>query len=393
MAIGATGLTLLSMFAWMLVLSLRRKRLEQERKERELAYRKAIEKHRQKEHEERLIKAENGHVPTILFLAKEAERTNIREALHWYGRAAALDNITGMYGIVRISEKMKEDMVLKEQAKFWKTCIAANEGNLDKKFEMGTWLYSGRGTEQNVEKAIEVITEAAERGHIDSMLFLGDWHRAKENPMPEHSLSLQWYKRAATLKSNPGRLKYGLNFLHGIGTAADFKRGIYWVERAAEKGHTDAMYEAGLAWIDHKPNGNAIAYIWLFLAAQLGHDKSRRSRDQVALSIGVDTVVGLQSLSKPMLRKLRENKINKHALIKALNKLYKRDIPLYETTPLTEGQELLLDSEAIAKAPLGDEPQQDLSTSTSQETQQAQQPSEPKLDFSSTSMDKPKQPE
>ncbi len=391
MAIGATGLALLSMFAWMLVLSLRKKRLEQERKEREAAYRKSIEKHRQKEREERLLKAENGHVPTILFLAKEAERTNIREALHWYGRAAALDNITGMYGIVRISDKMKEDLVLKEQAKYWRTCIAASEGNLDKKFEMGKSLYSGRGTEQNVEKAVEVITEAAERGHVESMLFLGDWHRSKENPMPDHSLSLQWYKRAATLKSNPGRLKYGLNFLQGVGTAVDFKRGIYWVERAAEKGHTEAMYEAGIAWIDQKPNGNAIAYIWLFLAAQLGHDKSRRSRDQVALTIGVDTVVGLQSLSKPMLRKLRENKINKHALIRALNKLYKREIPLYEATPLSGQPALDLDSEEILPQTLNEENVQPISEAEQPNAKQ-ESAAEEKLDFSNTSMDKPKLP-
>ncbi len=388
MAIGATGLALLSMFAWMLVLSLRKRRLEQERKERESAYRKALEKHRKKEREERLVKAENGHVPTILYLAKEAERTNIREALHWYGKAAALDNVTGMYGIVRISDKMREDLVLKEQAKYWKTCIAAQEGNLDKKYEMGKALYSGRGIEQDVVKAVEVITEAAERGHVESMIFLGDWYRARENSTPEPAQSLQWYKRAAAMKNNVGRMKYGLNFLQGVGTEIDFKRGIYWLERAAEKGNTDAMFEAGQAWIDQRPNGNAIAYIWLFLAAQLGHNDSRRIRDQVALTIGVDTVVGLQSMTKPMLKKLRENKINKHALIQALNKLYKREIPLYESSPLASDDELLLglagsDEQQVAAL---------LEQTNAQETPapEAEPTHDGKLDFSVTTMDKPK---
>ncbi|MFB9135449.1 tetratricopeptide repeat protein [Vibrio olivae] len=390
MAIGAAGLTLLSMFAWMLVLSLRKKRLEEERKEREIAYRKAIEKHRKKEHEERLVKAENGHVPTILFLAKEAERTNIREALHWYGKAAALDNVTGMYGIVRISAKMSDDMVLKEQAKYWKTCIAAMEGNLEKKYQMGQALYSGRGVAQDVVKALEVITEAAERGHVESMLFLGDWFRSQENSAPDPKLSLQWYKRAAAMKSNPGRMKYGLNFLQGVGAAVDFKRGIYWLERAAEKGHTEAMYQAGEAWIDQGPHGNALAYIWLFMAAQLGHVKSRRSRDQVALTIGVDTVVGLQALSKPMLRKLRENKVNKHALIRALNRLYKRDIPLYESSPLTEQDELMQGGEqVVADAQQVEDILEETNQESTNSNQEQEQEDKSKLDFSNTSMDKP----
>ena len=126
-AIGATGLLLLGMFMWMLALSIRKKRLEQERKEREIAYRKAIEKNRKQEHEDRIMKAEGGHIPTILYLAKEAERTRPKEAIYWYTKAAKLDNVTGMYGVVRISNKMKQDVILKEQSKFWQTSIAAIE--------------------------------------------------------------------------------------------------------------------------------------------------------------------------------------------------------------------------------------------------------------------------
>ncbi|ERB63537.1 hypothetical protein N779_20155 [Vibrio coralliilyticus OCN008] len=59
-AIGATGLLLLCMFMWMLALQLRKKRLEQERKEREIAYRKAMEKNRKQEHEDRIHKAETA---------------------------------------------------------------------------------------------------------------------------------------------------------------------------------------------------------------------------------------------------------------------------------------------------------------------------------------------
>ncbi|MEF1289740.1 tetratricopeptide repeat protein [Vibrio sp. M260118] len=380
-AIGATGLLLLCMFLWMLALSLRKKRLEQERKEREIAFRKAMEKNRKQEHEERIIKAEGGHIPTILYLAKECERTRLQEAVYWYTKAANLDNITGMYGVLRISDKMKQDLVLREQAKYWRICIAAAEGSLPHQYEMAQALFSGHGTEVNIQKALSLMESAAEQNHLDAIIFLGDWHIAPNNPNKNPRLSTDYYRRAAELKSNEGRMKLGLNYIQGRGVAPSFERGVYWLERAAEKGHLDAMYRAGETWMDQKPNGNALAYIWLFLAGQLGHDPARHLRDQVAMNIGVDTVVGLQSLAKPMIKKIRDNKVSKHSIIKALNKLYKhRRIPLDENSDVvaTLSSETV-DSQDVIEHAIIEQPNVD---------DQRAEETPSKVDYSQSPMDK-----
>ncbi|MGL6054260.1 MAG: tetratricopeptide repeat protein, partial [Vibrio metschnikovii] len=65
-AIGATGLSLILIFIWMISLSIRKKRLEAEKKAREEAYRKTLERMREQEKKDRLFKAESGHVPTML---------------------------------------------------------------------------------------------------------------------------------------------------------------------------------------------------------------------------------------------------------------------------------------------------------------------------------------
>ncbi|WP_070969030.1 tetratricopeptide repeat protein [Vibrio sonorensis] len=378
-AIGATGLLLLGTFVWMLVLSLRKKRLEQERRERDIAFRKALQKNRKQEREERVFKAENGHIPTILFLAKEAERSNPKEALYWYNKAANLDNITGMYGIVRISNRIREDLILKEQAKFWQISITALEGSLAHQFKRGEAMFHGKGVDRNLVKSIEILEDAAERGNIESMLFLGDWYASPSNAQRMPTRSLDWLRKAASLKSNEGRTKLGLNYIKGIGTPPDHLKGCYWLERAAEKGHTEAMYRAGEAWMDISPNGNAIAYIWLFLGGQLGHEGARVLRDQVALNIGVDTVVGLQAISKPMLKKIKENKVGKHALIKALNKIYKRKVTLIDT--VIEPQEEL---ESDTQEPKLDVPMmENLPESTDDGTEDTGE----KLDFSQSPID------
>ena len=99
-------------------------------------------------------------------------------------------------------------------------------------------------------------------------------------------------------------------------------------ETAAEKNSAEAMFRAGEAWIDHGEHGNAIAYIWLFLSAHFGYSEAKHLRDKVGGELGVDAVVGLQALTKPIMTKLTQEAITKHSIIKALNKLYKRNVPV-----------------------------------------------------------------
>lgn len=327
-AVGLAGITLISVFLWLLSLSIRKKRLEFEKREQDRLYRRALARAREQEHQERLEKAESGHVPTILFLAKEAERRNTRSALYWYEKAAELDNIYGMQGIIKISHLHIEDLVLREKAKFWGKCAQAVGGNLVAKYETGLALIYGQGVVKDVDKGLEHIISAGEREHIESALFLGQWYQSKDNPSPNYKKSLHWNKVAASLGDSQGMIRLGHNYRHGIGVEADYLQSSYWYERAAEQGSPEGMSRAGEIWIERKPNGNAIAYTWLFMAAHFGWQAARPLRDKVANNIGVDSVVGLQSLAKPLIRKITDGKVARHSLIKAFNRIYKRKVPL-----------------------------------------------------------------
>lgn len=338
-AIGATALSLILVVIWLISLSLRKQRLEQERKAREVAYRKAIEKARLQEKKDRLFKAETGHIPSVLYLAKEAERTNIKEALYWYEKAAQQDNVNGMYGIVRLSMKRKEDLILREQANFWQLAIAALDNDADAKFNMGQALIHGRGTTKNIPKGYALIEEAATSGHTDAMLFMGDWCLDKDNSDYSPENAVEWFRMAADKHDLNGKIKLGLSYLNGLGVEKNHGQGCYWLERAAEKNNTEAMFHAGEAWIDHGEHGNAIAYIWLFLSAHFGYEPAKAQRDKVGANLGVDSIVGLQALTKPIMTKLSQEAVTKHSVIKALNKLYKRKVPVPKKTE--EGVEVM----------------------------------------------------
>lgn len=323
-AIGATGVSLIIIIGWMASLSAKKKRLAEEKIERERLYRRAIERQRQEERKERLFKAETGHIPTQLYLAKEAEINNPREALYWYEQAAVQDNEMGMYGVVRVCSRAKEDIVLIEKSKFWQIAIEAHNGNVLAKFEMGKALIGGKGIEANIEKGIATIEEVANSDHIEAQIYMGDWYIAEVNLHPDPKLSAEWHFKAAQQNSIEGQIKLAEHYRDGIGVEKNVLRATYWYELAAEQADPKAQFFAGDIWVGRGSKGNAIAYLWLYISAYFGYEPAKTRRDDVGNILGVDAVVSLQEMAKPLLRKLADGAIEKHSMIKALNKLYKR---------------------------------------------------------------------
>ncbi|MCG7498343.1 sel1 repeat family protein [Vibrio sp. Of7-15] len=302
---------------------------EQERKEVQKqqaddARLKALEEQRAAEKKERVYKAQTGHVPTQMYLAKEAEHTNPKEALYWYEKAAESDNELAMYSVIRLCDARMGDSEAEGKSQYWSKVIKARNGSDEAKFEMGLALMKGDGVEVNVEKGISFIEEVAEKGDLEAQLFMADWHVAEANPRPSPKLSAEWNLKAAENGSIEAQVTLGRQYAEGKGIPANPKKATYWLELAAEAGDVRAQFYAGEMSAETSDDGNAIAYIWFWLAAENGVEEAKTRRDQVGHLMGVDSVIGLQGMAKPLLKKMRAGKITKHTIIKALDKLYER---------------------------------------------------------------------
>jgi TPR repeat protein len=339
MLIGFSGVALILLVIWMMILSLKQKDSQSHRRTKQQIYRSTLEGSRLQEMNERRQSAEAGDISAILFLAKESETTDLRTALYWYERAANLDSITGMYGMVRISRRLASDVILGEKSKFWQNYIHGLEGDLKALYDTGLALINGRGTEINVEKGLSLVEKAAKSNYIPGQLFLGDWSSSPTNHSSDSADSLFWYAKAAKCNSAEAMMKLGLNYLNGVGTPKNHDKGCYWLEAGAELGNNESMYHAGKAWIDYGQYGNSIAYVWLFMSAQSGYEPARVARDDVGNRIGVDSIVLLQNLARPLLKKINTGMVGNHLITRVFNKLYKRQIPLLKEDELEHLQQ------------------------------------------------------
>ncbi len=337
-------LFLVSAIVLRITMKMRQERAEKKKRAQERAYREAIERARQREIKERVFKAETGHIPTMLYLAKEAERTSAAEALHWYEKAAMLGSTVAMQGVVRLCERVPNDLLYQAKGRFWKNAIDAEEGNIGAKYEKAIALMEGRGTDQDIISAVEIMEEIAESGYEKAELFLGDWYQSSKNASPDLIKSGLYYYRASLRANTAAMIKLGDHYERGRGVCQSLYRASYWFEVAAEMGDVNAQYRAGILWANRSAQGNSIAYIWLFLSASNGHEEAAKKRDQVATTLGVDTIVGLQGLTKPLFKKLKMGRVAKHSIIKALNKLYQR-VPYFPDEHGCEFSELMEQSD------------------------------------------------
>jgi TPR repeat protein len=303
----------------------KQKQKQQQKERDESSYRRALSEARAAERQERVYKAQTGHISTQLFLAKEAEMNNFEEALHWYEMAAKLDNNIAMRSVIRLCDSRRENVELREKSVFWSKVVAAQEGGAAEKLALGIAFLQGNGIDANIEKGINLITEAAELDHIPAQLFIADWYVAESNPQPNAKLAAEWNLRAAMLDNIEAQIRIGKQYAEGRGVPIDPKKATYWLEVAAEAGDAKAQYFAGEMGADTNEKGNSIAYIWLWLAAKNGIEAAVSRRDHVGHLVGVDAVIGLQSMAKPLFEKMTRGKVKKHIIIKSLDKLYQRE--------------------------------------------------------------------
>ena len=170
----------------------------QEKVLKDQKYQQVLEKAKVAEHEEKVFKAQTGHVSSQLSLAKEFELTSISKAIFWYQKAAALDNDIAQNALARLCRLDRSDSDGEAKSKYWQQVVLAKRKEPEALYQLGYYLVSGYGTEIDTESGVEKITAAAEQGHVEAQLFLGDWYVAEINQHKDPLVAFGWRGASGT---------------------------------------------------------------------------------------------------------------------------------------------------------------------------------------------------
>jgi hypothetical protein len=85
--------------------------------------------------------------------------------------------------------------------------VAANKGDVEANYELGTLYAQGRGTARNVTAARKWYHQAADRGHAAAQFELGTLYERGEDGWPNITEARQWYQKAAAQGHDAARKK------------------------------------------------------------------------------------------------------------------------------------------------------------------------------------------
>ena len=121
---------------------------------------------------------------------------------------------------------------------------AADDGNVNAQYYIGTLYYKGKGIEKDYEKAFEYLKKAADKGHIDAQYNLGFCYAEGKGIEEDFKKAFEYWKKAADSGNADAQYNIGCCYIGGLGVEkADQKKAIEYWGKSANQG-LDAAREA-----------------------------------------------------------------------------------------------------------------------------------------------------
>lgn len=113
----------------------------------------------------------------------------------------------------------------------------ADTGDREGIGRLGNMYYFGSYVKQNTNEAIRLYTIASNKGHLASMDTLAGIYLTKNQLRKSASL----FKKAAELGYTDSQVELGAMYRKGLGVLKDYRKSVYWYEKAIEKDNIDAL--------------------------------------------------------------------------------------------------------------------------------------------------------
>ena len=114
----------------------------------------------------------------------------------------------------------------------------ADAGNVKAKKALGDYYFGGyAGIAQDYAKALELYTEAGEKGDADAQAQVGYIYQCGCGVDPDYEKAMEWNNRAAQQGNAQGQAQIGWLYQQGLGVTQNLDEAGRWYTRAADQGN------------------------------------------------------------------------------------------------------------------------------------------------------------
>jgi len=113
---------------------------------------------------------------------------------------------------------------------------AAEHGDANAQYRLGTMYAHGEGVDQNYNEAVEWFKKAANQGNVPAQATLGAMYYNGDGVKRDYGEALNWFKKAADQGDPDAEYNIGAMYHNGKGVERDYEKALDWFRKAAAKG-------------------------------------------------------------------------------------------------------------------------------------------------------------
>ena len=125
---------------------------------------------------------------------------------------------------------------------------AAEQGNANGQYGLGTCYYYGNGKYRDYDKAVELFRKAAEQGNANGQYGLGNCYCYGRGVTKDYAKALELYKKAANQGNAGAQNGLGECYYYGYGVKKNYATAVVWYKKAANQGEANAQYSLGYCY-------------------------------------------------------------------------------------------------------------------------------------------------
>ncbi len=135
-------------------------------------------------------------------------------------------------------EKAYEEQNLTEAMRWYKT--AADQGHAQAQLHVGNLYTDGEGVTQDYEEALRWFRKAAEQGDNEALNNIGWFYLSGWGVSQDYGQAMEWFQKAADKGNEVSQRNIAMMYLQGMGVTADKDEAIRWFKKAAAAGDEDS---------------------------------------------------------------------------------------------------------------------------------------------------------
>ncbi len=189
---------------------------------------------------------------------------------------------------------------------------AAERGDAEAQYIYGGMLYQGQGTDVDKRGAFKWLMQAAEGGKAtpESLAIIGTMY-LRGLTVPQNFLEAKkWLSRAAAGGNMAAQTDLAYMYYHGLGGERDYAKALSLYEKAALQGeplaqaNTGLMYATGMGTDIDRAKG----YAWFSLAASRGNTTAAIQRNDLMADMSWEELNQAQAISLDLYRRVENIK-------------------------------------------------------------------------------------